>query len=232
MEAAKANSARLAECGARESAKIRLREADRPLSNHTDNMKHRHLVYRCDPVIYNARMMKVKVHSIFLGYSAFFALVACGPEERPEVERPGEPEPDAVASAAVVEENGVFVVEITTDDTMRFREEQFEIPAGGEVRLVLNHVGNLPAQAMGHNVVILQQGVDQTEFAMAAARAAATNYVPEDREDDVIAYTEVIGGGESTEITFTAPEDAGEYIFICSFPGHTAAGMTGVMVVR
>ena len=34
-----------------------------------------------------------------------------------------------------------------------------------------------------------------------------------------LAYTKMLGGGESDTITFDAPEP-GTYIFICSFPGH------------
>jgi len=38
----------------------------------------------------------------------------------------------------------------------------------------------------------------------------------------VLAATEVIGGGESTTITFSldALDPAGDYQFFCSFPGH------------
>ena len=55
-------------------------------------------------------------------------------------------------------------------------------------------------------------------FAEEALKAKATDYIPED-QSNVIAHTKLVGGGESTTITFHAPEK-GTYDFICSFPGH------------
>ncbi|MEM7381126.1 MAG: plastocyanin/azurin family copper-binding protein, partial [Bacteroidota bacterium] len=66
------------------------------------------------------------------------------------------------------------------------------------------------------------------EFAAAAATARETEYIPE--SDAVIVHTKLIGGGETTSITFDAPE-AGTYDFICSFPGHYAV-MQGKFIVE
>ena len=49
-------------------------------------------------------------------------------------------------------------------------------------------------------------------------------------KDAVIAATETIGGGQESAIEFDAPE-AGEYDFICSFPGHYAM-MKGKFIVE
>ena len=35
-----------------------------------------------------------------------------------------------------------------------------------------------------------------------------------------------------TAIEFTAPAKPGSYTFFCTFPGHFAAGMKGVLVVK
>ena len=37
--------------------------------------------------------------------------------------------------------------------------------------------------------------------------------------------------GKTAEVTFTAPQQIGEYTFLCSFPGHFAVGMRGTLVV-
>jgi azurin len=66
-------------------------------------------------------------------------------------------------------------------------------------------------------------------FATSALQAKANEYIPEGTED-VIAHTALIGGGEETTIEFTAPA-AGEYTFICSFPGHYAL-MNGKFIVE
>ena len=66
-------------------------------------------------------------------------------------------------------------------------------------------------------------------FAAKAATEKANGYIPTDSKD-VIAYTEMIGGGQTTTIEFDAPA-AGEYDFICSFPAHYAM-MKGKFIVE
>ena len=83
---------------------------------------------------------------------------------------------------------------------------------------------------MGHNFVLLKPGTVITEFSIKAAEAGQdADWIPEDGKD-VIVHTKMIGGGESTAITFMAPE-AGTYDFICSFPGHSAL-MKGKFIVE
>lgn len=43
-------------------------------------------------------------------------------------------------------------------------------------------------------------------------------------DERVVAHTKVIGGGESTAVTFATATLAagGDYAFFCSFPGHWA----------
>lgn len=121
-------------------------------------------------------------------------------------------------------------LEIEAGDEMAYNLDRLEAVAGETVTLTLTHTGQMPVEAMGHNVVILAQGVDATDFATAAVAAGADNgYIPEGREADIIAHTGLVGGGETTEIEFTAPE-AGTYVFLCSFPGHSTM-MQGEFVV-
>ena len=123
-------------------------------------------------------------------------------------------------------------IEITGNDQMQFNIKAFEVTAGQKVVLSFKHIGQLPAALMGHNVVILKPGTAIPAFAGKCATAKDNQYIPKDDESkqQVVAYTKMLGGGESDEITFTAPA-AGEYPFICSFPGHFAI-MQGVMTVK
>lgn len=123
-------------------------------------------------------------------------------------------------------------VEITANDQMQFNIKAFEVTAGEKVTLSLKHIGQLPAVAMGHNVVILTAGTAVPAFATKCAPAKDTGYIPQDEESkkEMVAHTKLLGGGESDEITFTAPA-AGDYPFICTFPGHFAI-MQGVMTVK
>ena len=88
----------------------------------------------------------------------------------------------------------------------------------------------MPLNVMGHNFILLKKGTDVKDFALKANRAPETGYIPADMKDAVIAATETIGGGQESAIEFDAPE-AGEYDFICSFPGHYAM-MKGKFIVE
>lgn len=123
-------------------------------------------------------------------------------------------------------------IEITGNDQMQFNIKAFEVTEGEKVVLSFKHIGQLPAVAMGHNVVILQKDTVVPAFSAKCAPAKEDDYIPQDEESkkQIIAHTKMLGGGESDEITFTAPAP-GDYPFICSFPGHFAI-MQGVMTVK
>jgi azurin len=140
----------------------------------------------------------------------------------------------ALISAALFQHSSAedAKIEITANDQMQYNIKAFEVTEGQKVVLSLKHIGQLPAVAMGHNVVILAAGTAVPAFATKCAPAKDTDYIPQDEDSkkEMIAHTKLLGGGESDQITFTAPA-AGEYPFICSFPGHFAI-MQGVMTVK
>jgi azurin len=111
---------------------------------------------------------------------------------------------------------------INSTDQMRFDQAELSVPAScSEVKLTLNHTGQLAKNIMGHNWV-LSQTADYQAVAQAGMNAGIENqYVPTG-DERVLAYTEVIGGGESTSITFSTSglSKDGDYTFFCSFPGH------------
>ena len=106
---------------------------------------------------------------------------------------------------------------LNSNDQMKFDKKIIRVNANQKVTLTLNHNGRFPASSMGHNFVLIKKDVDVNEYALRAAGARNSEYIPEG--DNEIAYTKMLGGGESDTITFDAPEP-GTYIFICSFPGH------------
>ena len=121
----------------------------------------------------------------------------------------------------------VRTIVINSNDQMRFDTNQIKVKAGEKIKLTLNHTGNLAENVMGHNFVLLTTGTDVAKFATAAMSEKGNDYIP---STGVLAHTELIGGGESTTIEFTAPPK-GTYDFICSFPGHYAM-MKGKFVVE
>src|SRR5690606_17238801 len=101
---------------------------------------------------------------------------------------------------------------------------------GQKVKITLVHTGTMTKEQMGHSFTILKKGVDLMEIGAAAALAKDNDYLPVGRENDVVAKTKTIGGGESTTIEFNTT-DKGAYDFLCAFPGHYAM-MKGKFIVK
>ncbi len=116
---------------------------------------------------------------------------------------------------------------INSNDQMKFDKSEIRVKAGEKIKLTLNHTGELPKNAMGHNFVLLEKGTEIADFGMKAMDAKDNEYIP---SKGVITHTKLIGGGESTTIEFTAPAK-GTYDFVCSFPGHYAM-MKGKFIVE
>ena len=119
-------------------------------------------------------------------------------------------------------------VTINSNDQMKFDKKIIRVSSNQKVTLTLNHNGRFPAISMGHNFVLIKKDVDVNEYALRAAGARNSEYIPEGNNE--IAYTKMLGGGESDTITFDAPEP-GTYIFICSFPGHYQLMMGEFIVI-
>ncbi len=109
-------------------------------------------------------------------------------------------------------------IALGSNDMMKYDRSEITVFDGQTVVLTLTHTGTMPVTAMGHNFVLLAKGTSISGFAEEALKAKANDYIPTDASN-VIAHTALIGGGESTVVTFQAPEK-GSYDFMCSFPGH------------
>ena len=118
-------------------------------------------------------------------------------------------------------------VEITGGDDMKYSVTSIAAKPGETLLIRLVSKGTLPKIAMAHNVVVLKAGAKQIDFANAAATASATGYIPPDMKDQVLAATAMAGPGETVEVKFKVPQVAGSYPYLCTFPGHFAAGMRG-----
>ncbi len=117
-------------------------------------------------------------------------------------------------------------------DSLDFSMEVMSVSAScNEITVNLRHTGNMPASAMGHNWV-LSTNADSAKVASDGADAGLDNDYVKPGDKRVIAYTALIGGGESTSITFSSDklDSDSEYIFFCSFPGHSYV-MKGVLKI-
>lgn len=139
---------------------------------------------------------------------------------------------DDAATPAASAAPAVATFEFTAGDSMKYNLTRIEAKAGQDVKVTLTSIGTMPKAAMAHNWVLLKKGVDPKAFSDAAVVAAATEYIPAQLADQIIAHTKLLGPKQNDEITFKAPTEPGEYHFLCSFPAHFQSGMTGVLVVQ
>jgi len=124
---------------------------------------------------------------------------------------------------------GVRVVRIQTiPEKLSFDVRWFAVEAGKRVQIVLFN-----PDAMPHNLIISAPGsLEQVGAAGAAmpmpSDPGAKAFVPD--SPLVLQSTRLVKEGETERLGFTAPKDPGEYVFVCTFPGHWVR-MYGVMLV-
>jgi azurin len=125
-------------------------------------------------------------------------------------------------------------VTVQADDKMRFDVTAFEAKPGQKIAITLKNVGTTPKFSMGHNLVVLDKTINTgnvQSFLDKGSAEAAHDYVPEGSKD-VLAHTKLLGPNETDTVTFNAPYVPGEYLYLCSFPGHYSQGTKGFMTVK
>ncbi len=137
-----------------------------------------------------------------------------------------------IAQVGLADNPAVKVIEMEGTNQLKFTVTNIEVLPGQKVIVKLTTVSDFPKVAMAHNFVLLESDADATAVAIASARASDNEYIAPDMEDQILAYTGLAGGGETVEVTFTAPDKPGEYEYICTFPGHYSGGMKGILTVK
>ena len=124
---------------------------------------------------------------------------------------------------------GVQVVRVQTiPEQMQFDLNWFVVQAGKPVQIQLTNL-----DAMPHNMVVGQPGSLQEIGTKGGvmpppADPEAKAYIPD--TPLVLQSTRLVGAGDVARLNFTAPAKPGEYIYVCTFPGHWVR-MYGVMLV-
>ena len=124
---------------------------------------------------------------------------------------------------------GVQVVRIETlPEKLSFDLKWFVVEAGKPVQIVL-----VNPDAMPHNLIVSRPGSLQEVGTAGGAMSVSADpsvkpFVP--NLPSVMFSTRLLQGGETERLGFTAPTSPGEYIYVCTFPGHWVR-MYGVMLV-
>lgn len=113
--------------------------------------------------------------------------------------------------------------EVEVGDSLQYNVAEMTADKSCElIKVTIKHTGNLPAIAMGHNWVLSRAGDLSGIAADGISAGIDNNYVKPD-DDRVFAATKIVGGGESDTIEFsTSTLNGDEFVFFCSFPGHSS----------
>ena len=112
---------------------------------------------------------------------------------------------------------------------LQFATRELKARAGEQLSVTFANPDVLP-----HNWVLLapdsfEKVGDLSNKMISEPEGLAQHYVP--TVPEVLAYTDMVNPGGSATIHFTVPEKAGEYPYICTFPGHWMV-MKGVLRVE
>ena len=143
------------------------------------------------------------------------------PATIPEGDRAPEPTaaPPAVpATAAPAPAGGTSgTVKLAIDvsgDALQFSSTSMTAAAGSEVVVTFNNSSSVNS----HNWALVEAGTKDAVATDGLAAGQDNHWLPVG-DARVFGATTLIGPGESTDAEFTAP-DAGNYQFVCTFPGH------------
>lgn len=123
---------------------------------------------------------------------------------------------------------GAATLDVTTEgEQLLYKPATLTVKSGAAVTITFKN-GSAVQQ---HNLVLIKGGDDvATKVSTEGITAGTTKgYIPDDMAN-IIANSKLLAGNESGTVTFTAPAP-GTYSFICTFPGHYAAGMKGTLTV-
>lgn len=141
----------------------------------------------------------------------------------------------APATAAAAPASPAAPAEITikpdTANPLAYDTKEFKVKAGQKVKITFNNTH--PAVPQPHNLVISKPGTKDKLMGAAMQMAAAPDgmakgFIPD--SPDILFHTKLLQPNTSEVLEFTAPT-AGDYPYLCTFPGHGML-MNGVMKVE
>jgi putative heme-binding domain-containing protein len=139
------------------------------------------------------------------------------------------PTDKALALGKTLRGVGVSVFTIRTiHEQMLYDKTLIVVEAGKSVEIILQNEDVMP-----HNLVVLAPG-SLDEVGEVAEKmppdpdAQGRLYVPDSPK--VLHATKLIEAGQQAKLSFTAPTEPGEYIYVCTFPGHWRR-MVGTLAV-
>jgi azurin len=133
----------------------------------------------------------------------------------------------ALAAPCMAAKDPMQVAIRTLTAQMKFDQTEIIVPPGERVVMKFENPDDMP-----HNIVFCKPGTDVEKLVLTMLEkpeeAMKRDFIPDDPR--VWLKSRLLAPHESQILEFTAPQETGEYPFVCSFPGH-AATMRGSLRV-
>jgi|GEM_PF-969553 len=112
-------------------------------------------------------------------------------------------------------------------DLLEFKPKELACPADARVRVRFRNIGKYVS--FEHNWVLIRPHTYDAVLKAALEAGEGNHWLPHS-DPDILAATRMCGKGQSAVIEFIAPS-AGDYLFVCTSPGH-AQSMWGILHVK
>lgn len=122
----------------------------------------------------------------------------------------------------------VITIKAVPGGLLLYDKKQFTVKAGTPVEIIFENPDH-----MQHNLLIVKPGAMETVGLLADAMAAQPDATQKHFVPDtplILWATPLLEAGEVAKLHFIAPEEPGDYPYLCTFPGHWRI-MNGVMHV-
>ena len=136
----------------------------------------------------------------------------------------------AIPTLAVLADDVKEITLTTAKVQFIYDKKEFTVKAGEKVKIILV---NPEGSVQPHNILIVKPGKKDAVGALAntglSDPAFLKNPVPE--SEDVLFASKLAQPGTKETLEFTVPDEPGDYVYMCTFPGHWIL-MNGIMKVE
>ncbi len=124
----------------------------------------------------------------------------------------------------IVQDETIEVLLQPMKSRLRFNQDTINIPAGKNIQIKFTNSDNMP-----HNLVIGKPGSLEIIGKTSERLVGKSNFIP--NIDEVLFSLKSIAPKENAILSFIAPKEKGDYIFVCTYPGHWRT-MNGILSIK
>ena len=107
-----------------------------------------------------------------------------------------------------------------------YTQSSINVSAGSKVRIMFIN----SARSKAHNWVMGKESILMDDLVQSSLDAGSSSeFLPDDSL--IYAATHLVAPNDRVTIEFDAPQASGEYVFLCTVPGHSESGMHGTVIV-